>query len=202
MFLFFGWGCVIWQPLALQYGKRPVYLFSMLATLVSNFELFRAVKGSDLGHAVGSKDLELTAPQGSPNVVTVLHDEWSVVRKQNLAGILWLAHRVTLRDLRRRLGKSFGSCLGLLHVLTNTQYFTHERGKYMGLYALFLLSSNILAPVSTPQISRYAAADGSDILWLYLRWHGMEVGSLLAGNWMWIRLPHFVLSHGRDKLRP
>lgn len=37
MFLFFGWGCLIWQPLALQYGKRPVYLFSMIATLVSSY---------------------------------------------------------------------------------------------------------------------------------------------------------------------
>ncbi|KAF7864550.1 hypothetical protein EAF04_006682 [Stromatinia cepivora] len=33
MFLFFGWGCLIAQPIALQYGKRPVYLFSMLATM-------------------------------------------------------------------------------------------------------------------------------------------------------------------------
>ncbi|KAM0315668.1 hypothetical protein ACHAO8_003719 [Botrytis cinerea] len=33
MFLFFGWGTLIAQPIALQYGKRPVYLFSMLATL-------------------------------------------------------------------------------------------------------------------------------------------------------------------------
>ncbi|KAK3077491.1 hypothetical protein LTS18_010113 [Coniosporium uncinatum] len=33
MFLFFGWGCLFWQPLALQYGKRPVYLFSILATV-------------------------------------------------------------------------------------------------------------------------------------------------------------------------
>lgn len=32
MFLAFGWGCLIMQPLALQYGKRPVYLFSLLAT--------------------------------------------------------------------------------------------------------------------------------------------------------------------------
>lgn len=32
MFLFFGLGGLIFQPLALQYGKRPVYLFSCLAT--------------------------------------------------------------------------------------------------------------------------------------------------------------------------
>ncbi|CCH45912.1 putative membrane protein [Wickerhamomyces ciferrii] len=32
MFLFFGLGCVIFQPIALQYGKRPVYLFSLFAT--------------------------------------------------------------------------------------------------------------------------------------------------------------------------
>jgi hypothetical protein len=23
MLLFFGWGCLVWQPLALQYGKQP-----------------------------------------------------------------------------------------------------------------------------------------------------------------------------------
>ncbi|KAL3425467.1 hypothetical protein PVAG01_02258 [Phlyctema vagabunda] len=33
MFLAFGWGCLFWQPVALQWGKRPVFLFSLLATL-------------------------------------------------------------------------------------------------------------------------------------------------------------------------
>lgn len=31
-FLFLGLGCLVFQPLAMQYGRRPVYLFSTLAT--------------------------------------------------------------------------------------------------------------------------------------------------------------------------
>ncbi|KAE8447152.1 hypothetical protein EG329_010983 [Mollisiaceae sp. DMI_Dod_QoI] len=34
MFLFYGWGCIIWQALALQYGKRPAYLLSMAVSIV------------------------------------------------------------------------------------------------------------------------------------------------------------------------
>lgn len=33
-FLLFGWGCVFWQAIALQYGRRPVYLISLLGTMV------------------------------------------------------------------------------------------------------------------------------------------------------------------------
>jgi MFS family permease len=33
MFLFFGWACLIWQPLALAYGRRGVYLITMLLTI-------------------------------------------------------------------------------------------------------------------------------------------------------------------------
>lgn len=34
MFLFYGWGCIVWQAMALQYGKRPAYLLSMGASVV------------------------------------------------------------------------------------------------------------------------------------------------------------------------
>lgn len=33
-FLFYGWGCIIWQPLALQYGKRPAYLLSLATNVI------------------------------------------------------------------------------------------------------------------------------------------------------------------------
>ncbi|KAL4728721.1 hypothetical protein ACLX1H_003120 [Fusarium chlamydosporum] len=33
MFLFFGWACLIWQPIALTYGRRGVYLLTMLLTI-------------------------------------------------------------------------------------------------------------------------------------------------------------------------
>lgn len=33
MFLFFGYACLIWQPIALTYGRRGVYLITMLLTI-------------------------------------------------------------------------------------------------------------------------------------------------------------------------
>jgi MFS family permease len=33
-FLFYGWGCIFWQAIALQYGKRPVYLMSLLMNVI------------------------------------------------------------------------------------------------------------------------------------------------------------------------
>ncbi|KXJ88410.1 major facilitator superfamily protein [Microdochium bolleyi] len=33
MFLFFGWACLIWQPIALTYGRRGVYLITMFLTI-------------------------------------------------------------------------------------------------------------------------------------------------------------------------
>ncbi|RAL67460.1 hypothetical protein DID88_008215 [Monilinia fructigena] len=55
MFLFFGWGCLIAQPLALQYGKRPTYLFSMLATLGTMLWVPHATSNSAW---IGSKILQ------------------------------------------------------------------------------------------------------------------------------------------------
>ncbi|RDW87886.1 hypothetical protein BP5796_03580 [Coleophoma crateriformis] len=99
MFLFFGWGCVIWQPLALKYGKRPVYLFSMVATLAIQM--------------------------------------WSPYCKTSGQ---WFANKI--------LQGFFGSPIeSLCEISVADMYFAHERGKYMGLYALCLLGSNILAPI-------------------------------------------------------
>ncbi|QEU60844.1 hypothetical protein KDRO_D05390 [Kluyveromyces lactis] len=53
LFLFLGIGCFVFQPLALQYGKRPVYVFTMLATaLICVWPPYTKSKGEWIGSKV------------------------------------------------------------------------------------------------------------------------------------------------------
>ncbi|KAF2725314.1 MFS general substrate transporter [Polychaeton citri CBS 116435] len=113
MFLFFGWGCLVWQPLALQYGKRPVYLFSILATMA----------------------IQVWAPYTTTNGQ-------------------WIANKI--------LQGFFGAPIESLCEISVTDiYFQHERGKYIGLYAMLLAGSNFFAPIIAGFI-----ADGQGWEWV------------------------------------
>ncbi|KAJ3548378.1 hypothetical protein NM208_g1037 [Fusarium decemcellulare] len=116
MFLAFGWGCLIWQPLAQKLGKRPVYLISLLGTL----------------------GMMLWAPHAKSNGQ-------------------WIANKV--------IQGMFGAPIeSLCEISIADVYFTHERGTYVGLYALFLVGSNFLAPVISGFIN-----DGQGWQWV-LHW--------------------------------
>lgn len=99
MFLFFGWGCLVWQPLALQYGKRPIYLISIAATLATQV--------------------------------------WAPYTKTNGQ---WIANKI----VQGFVGAPIES---LCEISVTDIYFTHERGRYIGLYALLLAGSNFFAPI-------------------------------------------------------
>ncbi|AOW04387.1 major facilitator superfamily domain-containing protein [Yarrowia lipolytica] len=70
MFLFFGLGCLICQPLGQQYGKRPIYLLSVLGTLA--VQLWSPYAKSQ-GAWIGSRILQgaLGAPMETMCEITI-----------------------------------------------------------------------------------------------------------------------------------
>lgn len=64
MLLLFGWGALIWQPIALTFGRRGALLFSLLATVVSRRPPNQSRRGkSDLLTSKGYLCLDGTRPR-------------------------------------------------------------------------------------------------------------------------------------------
>ncbi|OKL57212.1 hypothetical protein UA08_07368 [Talaromyces atroroseus] len=99
MFLFLGWGCLIWQPIALVFGRRGVLILSSLLSI-------------------------------GPMVWTVYSHSPGV----------WYLHRILL-------GVLAAPCESLPEIAMADICFAHERGLYIGIYALFLFGSNAIAPL-------------------------------------------------------
>ncbi|KXL47093.1 MAG: hypothetical protein FE78DRAFT_78468 [Acidomyces sp. 'richmondensis'] len=126
MFLAFGWGRLFWQHCALQYGKRPVYLISILATMVIQV--------------------------------------WTPYTKSNGK---WIVNKV--------LHGFFGAPIESLCEISITDiYFQHQRGAYIGLYAMLLAGSNSFAPIIAGFI-----ADGQGWQWV-LYWCAIFCGTGFA----------------------
>ncbi|KIX03719.1 uncharacterized protein Z518_07272 [Rhinocladiella mackenziei CBS 650.93] len=98
MFLFLGWGCLIWQPIGLVFGRRGVYVLTSLLTI-------------------------------GPMV-------WTAYTRS--AGE-WYAHRILI-------GLACAPVESLPEVSVPDLFFAHERGFYIGIYALFVFGGNALAP--------------------------------------------------------
>ncbi|KAJ4125250.1 hypothetical protein NW754_013536 [Fusarium falciforme] len=114
MFLFFGWGCIIWQAIAIQYGKKPVYLLTTAGTL----------------------GVMIWQPYVRSN------GEW--IATKILQGI-------------------FGAPIeSLAEITVSDVFFTHERGKFIALYALALGYSNGIAPLIMGFIN-----DGQGYKWVF-----------------------------------
>ncbi|RSL91632.1 hypothetical protein CEP52_014204 [Fusarium oligoseptatum] len=114
MFLFFGWGCIIWQAIAIQYGKKPVYLLTTAGTL---------------GVMV-----------------------WQPYVRSNGE---WIATKI--------LQGIFGAPIeSLAEITVSDVFFTHERGKFIALYALALGYSNGIAPLIMGFIN-----DGQGYKWVF-----------------------------------
>ncbi|KAF1949355.1 hypothetical protein CC80DRAFT_520578 [Byssothecium circinans] len=86
-------------PMALQYGKRPIYLLSILATL-----------GTQV---------------------------WAPYTKTNGQ---WIANKIVQEFVAAPIES-------LCEISVTDIYFTHERGRYFGLYALLLAGSSFFAPI-------------------------------------------------------
>lgn len=71
MFLFLGLGCLFWQPMGQQYGKRIVYIVSLLLTIAS--QIWSAHASSSSPHWIGSKIFQgiVQAPIESMCAVTI-----------------------------------------------------------------------------------------------------------------------------------
>ncbi|KAI8724373.1 hypothetical protein NCS52_00006200 [Fusarium sp. LHS14.1] len=114
MFLFFGWGCIIWQAIAIQYGKKPVYLLTTAGTL---------------GVMI-----------------------WQPYVRSNGE---WIATKI--------LQGTFGAPIeSLAEITVSDVFFTHERGKFIALYALALGYSNGIAPLIMGFIN-----DGQGYKWVF-----------------------------------
>jgi MFS family permease len=98
MFLFLGWGCLIWQPIALVFGRRGVYILSSLLAI-------GPMVWTAYSHSAGE----------------------------------WWAHRILI-------GIIVAPAESLPEVSVPDLFFAHDRGTYIGLYALFVFGGNALAP--------------------------------------------------------